>query len=210
MAKNTSVIGIYPDRTTVSDAISVLHKQGFRQTDVSFLASDNQGSKDFAIEQHNRGLEGAAIGAAACAVLGGALAWFASVQTTPVSGVEMLATAGPVFATLVGAGAGGALGWILGMLAGLGRTQYVAKRYAGRIRHGGILLSVHCDSREWCDRAKKALKDSGAQGISSASEAGADYGTSDKPTERAPAEIAKRDAAPVQETPEYVAQDPRK
>jgi DNA-binding NtrC family response regulator len=27
-------------------------------------------------------------------------------------------------------------------------TEYVAKRYAGRIRHGGILLSVHCDTPE--------------------------------------------------------------
>ena len=66
-------------------------------------------------------------------------------------------------------------------------TEYVAKRYAGRIRRGGILLSVHCDSREWCDRAKKTLKDTGARNISSASEAAADYGTTDKPTERAPA-----------------------
>jgi hypothetical protein len=46
MAKNTSVMGIYPDRTTVSDAISVLHKAGYRATDISFLSSDNQGSKD--------------------------------------------------------------------------------------------------------------------------------------------------------------------
>ena len=62
MARQTSVMGIYPDRTTVSDAIKVLHKTGYRTTDVSVLASDNQGSKDFAHEKHTRARQGAAIG----------------------------------------------------------------------------------------------------------------------------------------------------
>ena len=42
MARDTPVMGIYPDRTTVSDAISVLHKAGFRATDISVLSSENQ------------------------------------------------------------------------------------------------------------------------------------------------------------------------
>ena len=187
MARNTSVMGIYPDRTTVSDAINVLHKAGYRATDISVLSSDNQGSKDFAHEKHTKALEGAAAGAAVGAVVGAALAWFVSIQTVTITGLGPLVAAGPVLAALAGAGAGGALGWIVGLLAGLRLTEYVAKRYAGRIRRGGILLSVHCDSPEWCDRAKKTLKDTGARNISSASEAAADYGTTDKPTERAPA-----------------------
>jgi hypothetical protein len=93
-----------------------------------------------------------------------------------------------VVAALAGAGAGGALGWMVGALAGARLPEYLAKRYAGRVRRGGILLSVHCDSREWRDRAEKTLKDTGARDISSASEASADYGMADKPTERAPAE----------------------
>ena len=58
MARNTSVMGIYPDRTTASDAINVLHKGGYRAADISVLSSDNQGSKDFAHEKHTKGLEG--------------------------------------------------------------------------------------------------------------------------------------------------------
>ena len=60
MSKNTSVIGIYPDRTTVSDAINVLQKAGYRATDISVLSSDNQGSKDFALVKRAKALEGAA------------------------------------------------------------------------------------------------------------------------------------------------------
>ena len=76
MARNTSVIGIYEDRTTVSDAIEVLHKAGYRATDISVLSSDNQGSKDFAHEKHTKAPAGAATGAAAGAVVGAATAWF--------------------------------------------------------------------------------------------------------------------------------------
>jgi hypothetical protein len=217
MAKNTSVIGIYEDRTTVSDAIDVLHKAGYRATDISVLSSDNQGSKDFAHEKHTKAPAGAGIGAAVGAVVGAALAWFVSNQTVTITGLGPLVAAGPVLAALAGAGAGGALGWIVGLLAGLGLPEYIAKRYAGRIRRGGILLSVHCDSREWCDRAKKTLKDTGARDISSASEAAADYGTTDKPTERAPAAVTNhgeavtnRGEVPVQPTTEYFAHETKK
>jgi hypothetical protein len=101
----------------------------------------------------------------------------------------------------------------VGLLAGLPVTEYVAKRYAGRIRLGGILLSVHCDSPEWCDRAKKALKDTGARNISAASETAADYGTTDKPTERAPVTVTTtvvRDEVPAQPPVEVVALETKK
>ena len=51
MTRNISVIGIYPDRTTVSDAVDVLQKTGYRAMDISVLSSDNQGSKDFATSE---------------------------------------------------------------------------------------------------------------------------------------------------------------
>jgi hypothetical protein len=201
------VLGIYPDRTTVSDAINVLHKTGYRATDISVLSSDNPGSKDFAHERHSRALEGAAVGAGAGAVIGAALAWFVSVQTVSIPGFGPLVAVGPVVAALAGAGAGGALGWIAGWLAGLGQTEYIARRYAGRIRHGGILVSVHCDSPEWCDRAKRTLKDTGARSISSASETAADFGTTDKPTERAPAACTDGGEAQARRVAEPVAHE---
>ena len=197
MAKNTSVIGIYSDRATVSEAINVMTKTGYRAADISVLSSDNQGSKDFAHVKQNKALHGAAIGAAIAAVVGAALAWFISTQPVTITALAPLVSAGPILAAMAGAGVGGALGWIVGLLAGLRLTEYVAKRYAGRMVHGGILLSIHCDSPEWCDRAKKTLKDTGARDISAAAETEADYGTTDKPTERPPAVAAVRVEAPV-------------
>ncbi len=210
MAKNTSVMGLYPDRITLAEAVNVLYKAGYRAADVSVLSSGNQGSKDFAHEKRTKALEGAAIGTVAGAVIGAALAFIVSIQTLSTTALGPLVTAGPLVAALAGAGAGGALGWMVGLMAGLGLTEYVAKRYVGRMRRGGILLSVHCDSPEWCDRAKKTLKDTGAQCISSTSEAAADYGTTDRPTERVPVAVIDRVEAPAQPAAECVVEEAKK
>src|ERR1700687_4151055 len=105
MTRNISVIGIYPDRTTVSDAAGVLQKSGYRAMDVSVLSSDNQGSKDFGHDKRTKALEGAATGAAAGAVIGAALAWFVPLHTVTIAAFGPLVAAGPVLAALAGAGA---------------------------------------------------------------------------------------------------------
>jgi len=89
--------------------------------------------------------------------------------------VGPLIAAGPIMATLAGIGAGGTVGGMIGALVGLGIPEYEAKRYEGRIKDGGVLLSVHCSTSNEIDRAKEALKRSGAQDISSTSEASAKY-----------------------------------
>ena len=71
---------------------------------------------------------------------------------------------------LAGAGAGGALGGLVGALVGMGIPEYEAKRYEGKVKDGGILLSVHCDDSEWVNRAKSILEQTGAQDVSSAGE----------------------------------------
>ena len=65
-----------------------------------------------------------------------------------IPGVGPLIAAGPLMATLAGMGVGGAVGGILGALVGMGIPEYEAKWYEGRVREGGVLLSVHCDSSE--------------------------------------------------------------
>jgi hypothetical protein len=85
---------------------------------------------------------------------------------------------------LGGIGIGGAIGGITGALIGLGIPEYEAKRYEGRIRRGGILLSVHCDDPEWAKRARNILSQTGAEDVASTGEAQADFATTDKPMRR--------------------------
>ena len=56
----------------------------------------------------------------------------------------------------------------------MGIPEYEAKRYEGRVKDGGTLLSVHCDTSEEIDRAKEVLKRTGATDISSSSESSSD------------------------------------
>jgi hypothetical protein len=62
--------------------------------------------------------------------------------------------AGPIMGALAGVGVGGAVGGLVGALVGMGIPEYEAKRYEGRVKEGGVLLSVHCDTSEDITRAK--------------------------------------------------------
>jgi hypothetical protein len=182
--KNTAVFGIYRDRQQAEQAVDTLRSAGFRNSDVSALLPDNVGTKDFAHEKNTKAPEGATTGGASGAVLGGALGWLAGIGALAIPGIGPFIAAGPIMGTLAGAGAGGAVGGLIGGLVGMGIPEFEAKRYEGRVREGGILLSVHCDNSDWVSRAKDILKRTGAQDVASTGEASADFDKSDKPRPR--------------------------
>jgi hypothetical protein len=90
-----------------------------------------------------------------------------------------------IVAALAGAGAGGAIGGITGALVGVGIPEFEAKRYEGRVKEGGILLSVHYDDHNWTKRTKEIMQRTSAQDVSSTGEASADFQKTDKPLPRA-------------------------
>jgi hypothetical protein len=182
--KNTAVFGIYPTYAGVESGVDSLKAHGFRNTDISVLFPENVGSKDFAHEKGTKAPEGATTGGVTGGVIGGALGWLLGIGALAIPGLGPFIAAGPIVAALAGAGVGGAVGGIAGALIGLGIPEYEAKRYEGRIKGGGILLSVHCDDSEWVKRAKEILRETGADDISSAGEAGADFAKGDRPVHR--------------------------
>jgi len=182
--KNTAVFGIYRSRQQAEQAVDELLAAGFRNEDISALLPENVGTKDFAHEKHTKAPEGAATGAGTGAALGGTLGLLAGIGALAIPGLGPFIAAGPIMGALAGAGAGGAVGGLLGALVGMGIPEYEAKRYEGRVKEGGILLSVHCDNSDWVKRAKEILERTGAEEVSSAGEAGADYSETDKPQPR--------------------------
>jgi hypothetical protein len=184
MGKNTAVFGIFNDTVYLGQALERLRSAGFRSTDVSVLMPENLGTKDLAHKKETKAPEGATTGGVTGGVIGGALGWLAGIGALAIPGLGPFIAAGPIMGLLAGAGAGGAIGGVVGALAGMGIPEYEAKRYEGRIKSGGILLSVHCDDSEWVNRCKKILEESGAEDISSTGEASADFATSDRPGSR--------------------------
>ncbi|HWG57729.1 MAG TPA: hypothetical protein VN661_01635 [Candidatus Acidoferrales bacterium] len=185
--RNTAVFGIYPAYDAVENAISALQAAGFRNTDISILLPENAGNKDFAHEKNTKAPEGATAGAASGAVIGGALGWLAGIGALAIPGIGPLIAAGPIVAALAGIGVGGAVAGIAGALIGAGIPEYEAKRYEGRIRGGGMLLSVHSDDSQWTKRAMAILEQTGAEDIASSGEARADFDASDHPKPRSAA-----------------------
>jgi Protein of unknown function (DUF3341) len=183
--KNTAVFGIYPEYADVENGVDALKAAGFRNTDISVLFPENVGTKDFAHKKETKAPEGTAAGATTGAVIGGGLGWLAGIGALAIPGLGPFIAAGPIMAALAGVGVGGAVGGITGALIGMGIPEYEAKRYEGRVKDGGILLSVHSDSSEWTKRAKELLERTGAQDISSSGEASADFSKSDRPMRRA-------------------------
>jgi hypothetical protein len=191
MARNIAVFGIYPTDHATTAAVDELRAAGFRNTDVSVLVAENAGNKDLAHAKATKAPEGATTGGVTGAILGGALGWLAGVGTLAIPGLGPFIAAGPIIAMLSGVGVGSTVGGIAGALIGAGIPEYEAKRFEGRIRKGGILLSVHCDDRDWASNAKEILERTGAEDISSTSEAKADFAATDKPRPRETTSVIK-------------------
>lgn len=169
--KNTSVFGIYTAYANVESGVEGLKAAGFSNRDISVLFPESAGTKDFAVAKATKAPEGATAGAGTGAVVGGAMGWLLGIGALAIPGLGPFIAAGPIMAALAGAGVGGTVGGITGALVGMGIPEYEAKRYEGRVKDGGILLSVHSDSSDWTKRAKEILESTGAQDISSTGEA---------------------------------------
>ena len=165
--KNTAVFGIYKSVSQAEQAVDRIAAAGFSSNDISVLLPDNQSSKEFAHEKNTKAPEGTTTGVTAGGAVGGTLGLLAGIGALAIPGVGPFIAAGPIMATLAGLGVGGAVGGLIGALVGMGIPEYEAKRYEGRIKEGGVLLSVHCDTSEEIARAKDLLKQTGAEDISS-------------------------------------------
>src|ERR1700748_1092590 len=97
------VFGIYDSRAGLESAVTALKEGGFRNSDISALFPEGDGTKAFAHEKGTQAPEGAAGGAGTGAVLGGTLGWLIGIGALAIPGVGPLIAAGPIVAALAGA-----------------------------------------------------------------------------------------------------------
>jgi len=171
--KNTAAFGIFKTRLQAEACVDNLMASGFRSDDISLLAPDQDVTHEMATEKNTKAPEAATTGATTGGAVGGTLGLLAGIGALAIPGLGPFIAAGPIMGALAGLGVGAAAGGLIGALVGMGIPEYEAKRYEGRVKDGGILLSVHCDDSEWVSRAKNILERSGAEDIASAGEKGA-------------------------------------
>jgi hypothetical protein len=184
-SKKVGVFGIYSTRAAVESATDSLMQAGFPASDISVLLPESLGGpKDMGTEKATKAPEGTAAGVTAGGIIGGTLGVLAGVGLLAIPGLGPFIAAGPIMAGLAGLGVGGAVGGVTGALIGMGIPEFEAKRYEGRLKSGGILLSVHCDTSEEIKRAKEIVERTGGEDVSSTGESSTNTETTNRDAAR--------------------------
>src|SRR5438045_7262224 len=116
--KNTAVFGIYPSQSGAEAAVDALKNAGYRNTDISVLLPENEGTKDFAVHKDTKAPEGTTTGAVSGGVIGGALGWLAGIGALAIPGLGPFLAGGPIMGWIGGMGAVGGVGGIVGGIIG--------------------------------------------------------------------------------------------
>src|SRR6187399_446275 len=150
----TSIFGIVKSHSQAEQIVEDLQEAGFPASEISVLLPDKEGKHDIGHVKATKAPEGATAGAATGGVTGGVLGLLAGIGALAIPGLGPFIAAGPIMAALSGAAAGATVGGIAGALVGLGIPEVEAKRYAGKVQGGDILLSVHVESGDQASQAK--------------------------------------------------------
>jgi hypothetical protein len=169
------------DRESQADVIvEKLRNAHFSEDDISVLFPDKGSTRDFAHKKETKMPEGATVGASAGGAIGGTIGLLAGIGALAIPGLGPFIAAGPIIAALSGGAIGASVGGLTGALIGLGIPEYEAKRYEGKVKEGGILISVHSENNAETSRAKAIFKEAGAYDISSTGEAHAEVKAQDR------------------------------
>ena len=162
--QDAAAFGIFANVANAEAAIDRLTIAGFSNQALSVLLSDKDEARVVATE-NTTDPERVTAGAGVGGVVGGALGLLAGIGALALPGVGPFIAAGPILAGLAGWGVGHAVGGFVGALVGMGIPEFEAKLYDGRVKDGGVLMAVHCESSEGISRARDVLKAEGAEDI---------------------------------------------
>jgi hypothetical protein len=176
---NRSALCLVDTEAQADAVVAKLRSDGFSDNDISVLFPDKGSTRDFAHKKATKMPEGATLGASTGGVVGGTIGLLAGIGALAIPGLGPFIAAGPIMAALSGGAIGAGVGGLTGALVGLGIPEYEAKRYEGKVKEGGILISVHSESNDETNRAKNIFKEEGAHDISSTGEAHSDAKAAD-------------------------------
>lgn len=161
-----SVYGIFYDHHALDRTLNILKSKNFRNSDISILMHKKYETEKHPYHEFSKAPEGATAGAATGALAGGILGWLVGAGALVIPGLGPFIAAGPIMAAIAGAGLVGTVGGVAGGLIGLGIPEHEAHKFAGYVKEGGILISIHVDDDVWESSAKKILEENGATNIS--------------------------------------------
>lgn len=170
----TSAFCIADSQAQTGNIVTSLQQAAFSNDDISVLFPDKDASRDFAHRKETKMPEGATTGAGSGGVVGAGIGLLAGIGAPVIPGLGPFIAAGPIMAALSGGAIGAGVGGIAGAFIALGIREFESKRFEGKIKEGGILISVHCESGDEIRKAMEIYKRANAHDISSTGEASAD------------------------------------
>jgi len=157
-----AAFGIAKSEDQASSIVNQLKGADFSENDISVLLPDKTGHMRFAHMEHNKALEGAAVGGGSGIVLGGTLSCLMALGLLAIPGVGPLIAAGPIIAALAGAGAGAVAGGVTGSIIGMRMPAFEAIQYQGKMGGGNILISVLTADATEHDRVRAIFDNAGS------------------------------------------------
>jgi uncharacterized membrane protein len=160
-----TIVGSFDSFNEAHQVANDLRAAGFLDSDISIVANNAAG--DYAEDSRVSAPDdtsATAKGAVTGAVVGGGAGLAASLAGLAIPGIGPIIAAGPIVATLAGAGTGAVAGGLIGGLVDLGVPENDAQYYAESVRRGGALVTVRADESR-ADEVTGILRQHGAVDI---------------------------------------------
>ena len=154
--QNRTLVALYDHLSDARGAVDDLVKAGITRDSINLVANDATRSYEGELSrptnsgatEHTAVTDNAGTGATLGTVFGGLAGLLVGLGAFAIPGLGPIVAAGPIVATITGAGAGAATGGILGGLTDLGVSETDAHTYAEGVRRGGTLVSVRLDDAQ--------------------------------------------------------------
>jgi uncharacterized membrane protein len=165
-ASGSNIVAVYSDRASAEEGIALLHRNGFRNQELSIIGRNIQVTEEPSgfVSTGEYVSAGARSGAVAGAIAGVALG--AALLVLP--GVGPIVVAGPVAAAILagieGAIGGACLGALSGALVAWGVPREHALRFESEIKGGKFLVLVRANATE-AARARALLVPTGPEHV---------------------------------------------
>ena len=161
-----TIVGSFDSFNEAHQVANDLRSAGFLDSDISIVANNAAGDyrDDPRVTTPQDEGSATAKGAVTGAVVGGGAGLAASLAGLAIPGIGPIIAAGPIVATLAGAGTGAVAGGLIGGLVDLGVPESDAHYYAESVRRGGALVTVRADHSR-ADEVTDILRAHGAVDI---------------------------------------------
>jgi uncharacterized membrane protein len=161
-----TIVGSFDSFNEAHQVANDLRNAGFLDSDISIVANNAAGEfrDDPRVTVSRDETSATAKGAVTGAVVGGGAGLAASLAGLAIPGIGPIIAAGPIVATLAGAGTGAVAGGLIGGLVDLGVPESDAQYYAESVRRGGALVTVRCDESR-ADEVSDVMRQHGAVDI---------------------------------------------